>query len=66
MSGRREDGEGSLKVLHTNNLKPSSDVAECGSFPLLYRYGDRDELFDMKKYLAARGTSVFPSEDEQD
>ena len=47
-SGRGEDGEGIIQVLRTKKLMPSSEDAERCEFPLLYPYGDFDQLFDMK------------------
>ena len=54
VSERRDDGEGSLQVVLKKKVRPASKATVRDSFPLLCPHGDCDQVFDMKKYLAAR------------
>ena len=49
-SHRLEDGS---RVVRYRKIKPSSETAETGAYPLLYPYGPRHKPFDLATYLQA-------------
>ena len=59
------NNNGSRQVqLRYKKLKPGSERAERGAFPLLYPYGERDKPFDTAKFLTARRTREQDVPDE--
>ena len=53
-----EDGQQPRQVSKLKRMNLASALAEKGSFPMLYPYGDQEQPFDLRRYLEAKNSDA--------